>query len=54
MNIEEDYKATAKLIFENKENLPVIQIGKEIIEYKFEEFENLKNKILEWKGANEI
>ena len=42
------------LIFEDKENLPVIELNNEFTEYNREEFELLKERLLRWKENNEI
>lgn len=54
VNIEENYVAKARLIFEDKENLPVIELNNEFTEYNREEFELLKERLLRWKENNEI
>lgn len=50
IDVTTDYKAKARLILEGKENLPIIQQGKEFIEFDRNKFDEIKNKIMEYNS----
>lgn len=51
VNVDTDFKAKARLILEDKEMFPVIQMGSQFVEYNINKSDEIKNKIKEYNNC---